>query len=50
MDENLDKNKNFSERIKPFFKKNKFKILLFVFFNFLILILYSFVKHECKKK
>ena len=49
MDENLNKNNNFSERIKVFFKKNKFKILLFVFFIFLILITIALLNANAKK-
>ena len=49
MDENLDKNKNFSERIKPFFKKNKFKVLLFVFLIFLILAFIALLNTNAKK-
>ena len=49
MDENLDKNKNFSERIKPFFKKNKFKVLLFVFLIFLSLAFIALLNTNAKK-
>ena len=49
MDENLDdKNKSYSERIKLFFKMNKFKILLFIFIFFINI--YSFILNMQRKK
>ena len=49
MDENLDKNKSYSERIKLFFKMNKFKILLFIFFIFFSLIFIALLNANAKK-
>ena len=49
MDENLDKSKNFLEKINLFFEKNKFKIALLVFFIFLILIFTAFLNASAKK-
>ena len=49
MDENLDKNKSYSERIKLFFKMNKFKILLFIFFIFFSLIFLALLNANAKK-
>ena len=49
MDENLDKSKNFLEKINLFFENNKFKIVLLVFVIFLILIFTAFLNANAKK-
>ena len=49
MDENLDRSKNFLEKTKLFFEKNKFKIVLLVFLIFLALILAAFLNASAKK-
>ena len=49
MDENLDRSKNFLEKTKLFFEKNKFKIVLLVFLIFLALILAAFLNASVKK-
>ena len=49
MDENLDKSKNFLEKINLFFENNKFKIVLIVFVIFLILIFTAFLNASAKK-
>ena len=49
MDENLDKSKDSLKKIKLFFQKNKFRILLFVFFIILTLALTVFYNSKVKK-
>ena len=49
MDKNLDKSKNFLEKINLFFENNKFKIVLLVFVIFLILIFTAFLNANAKK-
>ena len=49
MDENLDKSKDSLKKINLFFQKNKFRILLFVFFIILTLALAVFYNSKVKK-
>tara|TARA_E500000178_G_scaffold341321_1_gene385124 strand:+ start:1381 stop:1890 length:510 start_codon:yes stop_codon:yes gene_type:complete len=50
MNENLNKNKNFLEKIKLFFKKNKFKIVLLTSIVFITLVSIAYFNTNTKKK
>ena len=50
MNENLNKNKNFLEKIKLFFKKNKFKIVLLTSIVFITLVSIAYFNTNIKKK